>query len=137
MTCQSLFLASYWSTPQLLASISHIDCVFVRLFFLFVFSAFLYLCTSCILLLSLNLAVIGGSLGCSSLIGRFQRLRWSRCLAREIRPPSIFHLLPQCCVCVFFFSRKYYPHLFFDDNFVFSIISIKHISDIKWAHFFI
>ena len=99
-------------------------------------SAFLYLCTSCILLLSLDLTVIGGSLSCSSLIGRFQRLRWSRCLAREIRPPSIFHLLPLCCVCVFFFSRKYYFHLFVDGNFECSIISIEHISGIKWAHFF-
>ena len=46
LTCQSLFLASYWSTPQLLASISHMDCVFVWLIFVFVYKlifVFVYL----------------------------------------------------------------------------------------------
>ena len=128
--------ASFWLPigPHLSCSAawSHTWIVICVIIFLYRCTrAFLYLCTSCILLLSLNLAVIGGSLGCSSLIGRFQRLRWLRCLAREIWPPSIFHLLPQCCVCVFFFSLKYYLHLCVDGNFDFSIISIKDISDLK------
>ena len=112
--------ASFWLPIGPHLSCSHIshtwNMYLCDYFFCICVQAHFCICVPLVFYFCLNLAVIGGSLGCSSLIGRFQRLRWSRCLAREIRPPSIFHLLPLCCVCVFFFSCKYYFHLFVDGN---------------------